>query len=209
MGFHNRRVYAFILIFAFALVLLPFLFWYQTWFGRRLSDDKTERYLSDSAQPRHAQHALVQIGERLARGDGAVGRWYPKIIQLRSSPSAELRQTTAWIMGQDTRYPPFHEALLGMLHDPLPLVRYNAALSLAAFRDPAGRGDLRAMLQPASDGTPPPENQVWEALRALFLVGTDADLDAVNRYSRGVAGMPARVQQQALLTAREIERRGR
>jgi hypothetical protein len=87
------------------------------------------------------------------------------------------------------------------------LVRYNAALSLAAFRDPAGRDELRAMLQPKSDGTPPPDNQVWEALRALFLVGTASDLDAVTRYARGVAGMPARIQQQALLTAREIENR--
>jgi hypothetical protein len=190
-------------ILAFILVLLPFLFWYDTWFGRKLSDEKTEEYLNDGAKPRHAQHALVQIGERLARGDTSVRRWYPRILQLASSPTVELRQTAAWIMGQDTRYQPFHDALPGLLGDPVPLVRYNAALSLAAFRDPAARPELRAMLAEA----PPREKQVWEALRALFLVGNTSDLDEVNRYARGVPGMSPSIQQQATLTAREISAR--
>jgi biotin carboxyl carrier protein len=144
---HGPRIYILGTILAFILVLLPFLFWYDTWFGRALSSEKTEEYLNDAGKPRHAQHALVQIGERLSRGDASVRRWYPKIVQLASSPSAELRQTAAWIMGQDTRYQPFHQALSGLLHDPSPLVRRNAALSLAAFRDPAARPELCAMLQ--------------------------------------------------------------
>ena len=63
-------------------VLFPFLFWYGTWFGRRLTDAQIEQYLHDTAKPRHAQHALVQIGERLGRGDSQVARWYPAILDL-------------------------------------------------------------------------------------------------------------------------------
>jgi hypothetical protein len=34
----GRRAYLLITLFAFLLVLFPFLFWYATWFGRKLSD---------------------------------------------------------------------------------------------------------------------------------------------------------------------------
>lgn len=53
---------------------------------------------------------------------------------------------------------------------------------------------------------PSPE-MVWESLRALFLIGKKEDLPAVNRYARGPDGMPPQVQQQAALTAKEIETR--
>jgi hypothetical protein len=54
---------------------------------------------------------------------------------------------------------------------------------------------------------PSPE-MVWESLRALYLIGQKDDLPAVNRYARGVDGMPQQIQQQAALTAREISSRG-
>jgi hypothetical protein len=53
---------------------------------------------------------------------------------------------------------------------------------------------------------PSPE-MVWESLRALYLIGRKEDLPAVNRYARGVDGMPAQVQKQATLTIREISSR--
>lgn len=53
---------------------------------------------------------------------------------------------------------------------------------------------------------PSPE-MVWESLRALYLTGQKDDLPAINRYVRGVDGMPAQIPQQATLTAREIEKR--
>src|ERR1700687_4869426 len=55
---------------------------------------------------------------------------------------------------------------------------------------------------------PSPE-MVWESLRALYLIGKKEDLSAVNRYTRGADGMPPQVQQQAALTAKEIENRDR
>ena len=49
--------------------------------------------------------------------------------------------------------------------------------------------------------------QVWEALRALHLVGKPGDLTDVERFARGVAGEPRGVQQQAVLAAQAIRSR--
>jgi biotin carboxyl carrier protein len=260
----GRRAYLLITLFALLLVLFPFLFWYLTWFGRKLTDSQLDQYLADRSSPRHAQHALVQIGERLFQHRD-VSRWYSAIIEQSSSPSLELRQTAAWIMGQERNYPPFHEALLRLIHDTEPMVRRNAALSLAASGDPAARPELQAMLRPYTITAPaagtlkyrlklgdyvnpgtmvgrvgevevradvPGEvraldrndgsavkpgdpladlsadkNHVWEALRALYLVGQTSDVEDVERYLRPVPGMPESVQRQASLTIEAIRAR--
>jgi len=147
----SQRAYLLITGFALLLVLLPFVFWYETWFGRKITDEETTAYLNNAAaRPRKAQHALVQIGERMSRGDVRVRQWYPNIVRLASNPSLELRQTAAWIMGQDHSYEPFHDALQRLLVDPSPMVRRNAALSLTSFGDATGRSELLAMLRPYS-----------------------------------------------------------
>jgi biotin carboxyl carrier protein len=143
----GRKAYLLISLFALALVAFPFLFWYGTWFGRQLSDSDLDQYFADKSKPRHQQHALVQFGERLSRRQD-VSRWYRPVIEQASSPSVELRQTAAWIMGQDRSYAPFHEALLRLIRDPEPMVRRNAALALAGFGDAAARQELVAMLRP-------------------------------------------------------------
>jgi biotin carboxyl carrier protein len=260
----GRKAYLLISVFALLLVLFPFLFWYNTWFGRKLSDSDLDRYFTDRAKPRHAQHALVQLGERLNAHQN-VSRWYPNVVEQAGSSNPEIRQTTAWIMGQDRQYAPFHEALLKLIHDPQPMVRRNAALSLAAFGDSAARPELVAMLRPftvtapaagvlkyrlklgnyvnpgtllahigesevrcpvpgevrslerpegstVSPGDPlvdlsADKNHIWEALRALYLVGQPADLDDVQRYTRPVAGLPETLVQQAALTVEAIQSR--
>jgi hypothetical protein len=53
----------------------------------------------------------------------------------------------------------------------------------------------------------PAEDEVWEALRALYLVGRPDDLGVVERYSRGAPDMPERVRDQATLTAQAIRMR--
>ena len=260
----GRRAYFLIGLFALALVLFPFLFWYNTWFGRVLSDAEMDRYFVDTTKPRHIQHALVQLGERLSHGqDGR--RWYPHAIAQATSPSLEIRQTAAWIMGQDRTWQPFHNTLQKLLNDPEPMVRRNAALSLAAFGDSAARAELAAMLRPytvkapragflryrlkagdylnpgtllahigdtevrspvpgevraldvaegaavkAGDGIAdlaPDKNHVWEALRALYIVGGTAELEDVERFTRPVPGMPATVVRQAQLTRQGIQSR--
>jgi biotin carboxyl carrier protein len=260
----GRRAYILITLFALALVLFPFLFWYNTWFGRKLGDSELDGYFSDSGKPRHAQHALVQLGERVAQGQN-IGRWYPRVLEQSASPSLEIRQTAAWIMGQDHGYAPFHEALLRLIRDPQPMVRRNAALALAGFNDALARPELVAMLRPYTVLSPAPgalkyrlkpgdyvnpgtllarvgesevrspvpgevrslagpngrvvqagdalaslsadRNHVWEALRALYLVGQAEDLEQVQRFARPVPGMPDTVVRQALLTAQAIQSR--
>jgi biotin carboxyl carrier protein len=260
----GKKAYLLIALFALLLVLFPFLFWYSTWFGRKLTDDDIDRYFADRDKPRHAQHALVQIGERLSEHRD-VSRWYPNVVQEAASPNLELRQTAAWIMGQDRSYAPFHEALLKLIHDPQPMVRRNAALALAAFGDAAARPELTAMLRPFTIVAPaagavryrlklgdyvnpgtlvahvenleirsvvPGEvrdldrregsavapgdaladlaadkNHVWEALRALYLVGVPDDLEDVERFTRPMAGVPETVVRQASLTAEAIRAR--
>jgi multidrug efflux pump subunit AcrA (membrane-fusion protein) len=240
------------------------LFWHGTWFGRKLTDSQIDGYLGDFVnKPRDAQHALVQVGERL--GDTATRRWYPQVIATAGSSSLELRQTAAWLMGQDHTYDAFHESLKKLLADPSPMVRRNAALSLSNFHDPSALPELRAMLLPTTLSAPvsgvvrfrlkegeyvnpntlvarvgdtevrsqlPGEvralhvregssvsagdaladigvdkEHVWEALRALYIIGADADIEGVQRYARGVPGMPEKVQQQATYTLQAIQGR--
>ena len=66
-----------ILVVIVLFVVIPFISWYGTWFGRPLSDAKMEEYLHDQSKPRNVQHALAQIGNRIMDGDQAVKRFYP------------------------------------------------------------------------------------------------------------------------------------
>src|ERR1700693_722658 len=141
------------------IVLMPFLFWWNTWFGRQLSDKQLGEFLQDDKKPRHIQHALVQIGERVTRHDPSVTRWYPDVVRLASYKIEEVRNTDAWVMGQDVTSKDassagFHQALLKMLDDPSLMVRGNAALSLVRFGDATGRPQIVALLQPAKVTAP-------------------------------------------------------
>jgi hypothetical protein len=263
-----RNRFLFFLV-AWLIVLMPFLFWWSTWFGRHLSDRQISEYLSDAKHPRHIQHALVQLGERMERHDAGAARWYPEMVRLSSHPVEEVRNTDAWLMGLDTSYAPFHPALLNMLQDSSTLVRGNAALSLVRFGDAAGRTQIVALLQPAKIVAPgaglvvdvdragtsvrqsgliaklrlgqtitdvrspitgrirtlsiakgtniaadaeiatvdPGVEQVWEALRALYLIGEPEDLPLIHTYQRDSPELPDRIRQQALLTEKAIRDR--
>lgn len=136
-----------LIIVAALFIILPFLAWYFTWFGRNLSDADIAGYLAEEKNPRHIQHALLQLEQRIERGDLTVKKFYPQIIGSTRSQTAEVRKTAAWVMGQDNKSEEFHRALLDLLKDTDPLVRRNAALQLVRFGDAAGRPELRAMLQ--------------------------------------------------------------
>lgn len=261
-----------LVILAVLFVVVPFLTWYLTWFGRPLSDDQIDQYLSDANKPRNVQHALLQIADRIARGDRTAKRWYPRIVAMTDHHIAEIRVTAAWAMGHDNTSEEFHNALLKFLEDPNPMVRRNAALSLVRFADPKGKPELTMMLRPyavrsdrngtvsilAREGGPvaqgtllaritdsngqvfevrspfssrvksigardgsvvavgdelvklaPEADQVWEALRALYLIGQMEDIPDVERYAQGISGMPDRIRQQATLTAEAIRSRAR
>jgi HEAT repeat protein len=53
----------------------------------------------------------------------------------------------------------------------------------------------------------PSQDMVWEALRALYLVGQAEDLPEVERFARPTEGMPAQISAQAKLTAQRIRER--
>jgi HEAT repeat protein len=153
----RRRTPWALVVVAVLFVVVPFLTWYWTWFGRTLGDGDIDRYLGEG-NPRHAQHALSQVAERIEKGDKGASRWYKQVAALSESPSPDVRMTAAWVMGLEHNTEDFHAALVRLLEDPEPIVRRNAALALVRFGDPLCRAELRAMLNPytvkaAAEGT--------------------------------------------------------
>jgi len=143
-----------ILILAILFVIASFLTWYFTWFGRELTDSEISKFLVDDKHPRHVQHALLQIQQRIERGDLKAKQWYPQIVTLAGSPESEFRLTVAWLMGADNKSEEFHSALKNLLEDSEPIVRRNAALALVRFNDASGRPELVGMLQPFTLNSP-------------------------------------------------------
>ena len=137
-----------ILLLAGLFVAATFLAWYFSWFGRELSHEDISKYLADEKNPRHVQHALLQIQQRMERGDPEAKNWYPQLITLSGSPETEFRLTVAWLMGFDNQSQEFHQELSRLLRDPEPIVRRNAALALLRFNDSSGRGELLSVLRP-------------------------------------------------------------
>jgi len=221
--------------------------------------------------PARATDAGLALWRRLAilRHDAGALRWYPEMIRLAGHSVEEVRNTDAWVMGQDPAGAGFHETLLKMLQDSSPMVRGNAALSLVRFGDASGRAQIVALLEPAKIVAPragrildtdrvgtaihsggliakledggittevrspisgrirrisavagasvsagaeiamidPGDEQVWEALRALYLIGKAEDLPAIRPYERELREIPDRVRQQAVLTEKAIRER--
>lgn len=269
-GSERRLSGAIILGVPIVLILVTFLFWYQTWFGRKLSAPEMNEYLQDTSVPHKTQHALTQVATEIMHHDPAAIRVYPQIVALAGNKEAGLRSMAAWVMGQDNTSAEFHQALLKLVVDADPMARWNAALALARFGDAAGDSQLRLMLVPydlrstlagsitlkvsASDpvksgsvvarikgsGSEPVEirsplagrvmrlapadgatvaagdeiavispddQQLWEALRALYLVGGPDDLQSIEALARPAAGISSRVREQAALTAEAIRKR--
>lgn len=146
-GIGRRRTPWPLAVVAVLFVVMPFLTWYWTWFGRSLSDSEIEKYLREG-KPRHTQHALSQVAERIERGAPDAARWNAQVLSLTSSPSPDVRMTAAWVMGVEHRSEEFHAALLKLIEDPEPIVRRNSALALVRFGDSRCRPELLAMLRP-------------------------------------------------------------
>ncbi len=146
--FVSRKATLLITLVAVASIVIPFWFWMDTWFGKQLTEEQIGEYLTDTEQPRRAQHALAQISQRITSGDESVKVWYPTILDLARHDLPEIRVTVAWLMGDDSTSEEFHDALRALVTDPHPMVRRNAALALARFGDSSGRDEMRAMLQP-------------------------------------------------------------
>ena len=109
-GISKKWLYG-ILILAFLFVLMPYLLWQATWFGRPLDDAGIASAFADKDRPREAQHALSQIADRMLSADpnarASARKWYPQVVAMAASPSDELRLTAAWVMQQDNSVPDF------------------------------------------------------------------------------------------------------
>jgi hypothetical protein len=143
-----------ILAIALLFVLMPFLFWNATWFGRPMNDEQVSKALADHSHPRDIQHALAQLETRIETRDPSARKWYPQIVQLAGDPVDEIRVTDAWVMGQDNSSEDFHRTLLQLLADQNPMVQRNAALSLVRFKDDSGHAQIVAMLRPFELNSP-------------------------------------------------------
>jgi len=178
-----------LIIVAALFIIVPFLTWYLTWFGRSLSDEKVAEYLADDQHPRNIQHALAQIEARMEKNDANVKKFYPRIVELTKNSNAEVRKTVAWVMGQDDTSEDFHRALLLLLGDSEPLVRRNAALQLVRFRDASGhpdasgRPELRAMLQPFEAKSP-----IAGTLVSILPVGSEVHAGSLLARIRDASG---------------------
>jgi len=178
-----------LVIVAALFIIVPFLTWYLTWFGRTLSDDKIAEYLADDRHPRNIQHALTQIEARMEKKDASVKKFYPRIVELTKNPNTEVRKTVAWVMGQDNTSEDFHRGLLSLLSDTEPLVRRNAALQLVRFTDASGhpdasgRPELRAMLQPFEAKSP-----IAGTLVSILPVGSEVHAGALLARIRDASG---------------------
>jgi hypothetical protein len=269
----KRRWLLLILALTFLFVLMPFLFWQATWFGRPLDDGQIQKALVDTEHPREIQHALSQVADRMMAPQPSMRdsarSFYPEVIRVSKTGGDELRLTEAWVMGQDNSMPEFHARLSSLLGDSNPMVRRNAALALVRFGDASGIDEIRSMLRPYSvaasqagilnerlkpgdainpgtllahiasggasaearsqvpgsinrwlvpDGATvaagqpvltvnPSDVEVWEALRALYLVGQPQDLSAVQPLAQAGDAVPRNIRDQAELTARAIQTR--
>jgi hypothetical protein len=178
-----------LVIVAALFIIVPFLTWYLTWFGRSLSDDKIAEYLADDQHPRNIQHALAQIEARMEKKDASVKKFYPRVVELTKNPNTEVRKTVAWVMGEDNTSEDFHRALVSLLSDTEPLVRRNAALQLVRFTDAkghpdaSGRPELRAMLQPFEAKSP-----IAGTLVSLLPVGSEVHAGALLARIRDASG---------------------
>ena len=150
----HRPSNVWLIIVAALFIVVPFLTWYLTWFGRGLSDQELTNYLSDQNNPRHIQHALLQVEAKIEKGEPDAKQFYPQIVAASRSSVGEVRKTAAWVMGQDNKSEDFHRALVPMLKDEDPLVRRNAALQLVRFGDASGHDELRSMLMPFEAKSP-------------------------------------------------------
>ncbi|HEY6119267.1 MAG TPA: HEAT repeat domain-containing protein [Pyrinomonadaceae bacterium] len=186
-----------ILILAILFVVAVFLSWYLTWFGRGLSDAEISEYLNDERHPRHVQHALLQIQERMEKGDVSVSQWYQRIVELAANPETEFRLTAAWLMGSDNRSDQFHQALLKLLQDPEPIVRRNAALALLRFNDNMGRPEMLAILSPYIMRTPL-QGTVVSTLKEGAPLSRGTMLARIKNSDRGVvevrSPLPGKIQ---------------
>ena len=181
--------------------LVVWFVWRMTWFGARLDDRTLIEHLAPDASPRDVQHAIHEVAARLEERQPGMERWVAPLVQASRRSEEPIRVMAAWAMQGDAAQPEFADRLREMLADPAPLVRRNAATSLARAPDDAARPVLREMLEPWTVTAP-------VAGRVSGLLG----IDHVVRHGAKVAGIESQGREVAVLApvpGRVLERMAR
>lgn len=156
--------------------------------------------MQDVSDAKRQQDATVEIATRMRQHDPDMKRWYPTLLSMAGGSSTELRAIAAWVMANDPANEDFHRALLNLTKDQSPSVRANAAVSLTKFNDPAGHQTIIDMLEDPRASS----DQQWEALRALRVIGTPADLPLAMKFE---SSSESRIKGLAADTVQDIHER--
>lgn len=125
------------------------LFWWGTTFLRGLDDSELADALRADASPREVQHAIEELSRRFQEGRPGMDRWAEDLVRASRRSEEPVRISAAWCMQFDAARDAFRDRLHELVaEDPSPMVRRNAATSLAKSGDAVGLPVLRAMLEP-------------------------------------------------------------
>ena len=258
----------------FLFVLMPFLFWQATWFGRPLDDDQLQSSWPTPSIPAKSSMPSRRLPTASCppTPPRAIRR-APFIPSRCASPrpaATNCRLTAAWVMGQDNTVPEFHQQLLHrLLRSATPWSAATPRWPWCASATPPAAAEIRAIapalrhaapqagvlserLKPGDAINPgtllghiaaggaknemrsqvpgtihgwlvpdgatvaagqpillvdPSSAEVWEALRALYLIGSAGDLPLVAPFAQPLPGVPPNIRQQAEITAQAIRAR--
>ena len=133
------------------LVIVSWVFWSQISWNTRLSDDELQAYLVAGARTRDQKHALEELSKRFDAGDPGLDHWADRVVELSRSDGLDpsVQATIAWLMHYGAERDAFRERLVELVDPKLaPMIRRNAATSLAKCGDERALPELRAMVSP-------------------------------------------------------------
>lgn len=158
--------------------------------------------MQDISNPKRQQDATIELATRMRQHDPEAKRWYPTLLSMANGKSTELRAIAAWVMANDPTNEDLHQTLRKLTTDAAPSVRANAAVSLTKFNDPGGHETIVDMLQDPRASS----DQLWEALRALRVIGSPADLALARKFQQSGE---ARIRDAASDAVQDIQERMR
>ena len=144
------------------IVLMPFLFWWNTWFGGTFLRQNWPNIC-------RMKRTRVTSSTRWCRSASAwparpqcQRSWYPEVVRLAAYPVEEVRNTDAWVMGQD------NSAARGIPRSASENVERSfthgarqRGIVAGAVRRCFGTSQIVALLQPAKSQRDPGRNGHW------------------------------------------------
>ncbi len=155
--------------------LVTWLFWHGITFSRRLDDAELIEALGEGAPIRSVEHGIEEVTRRFAERSPGMDRWAGLVVAASQRKEPPVRRAAAWGMQFGEGRGDFVARLRELAaSDPDETTRRNAACSLAASRDAAGRSVLRSMLEPFVVRSP-----VTGRVDSILAVGRRAEQDGL------------------------------